>query len=371
MEVVIPERWKGRSVEFAPDMQPRLAWLNNQLCAAESWFDDCARWFKQLAVKYHPDRPDTPWMLHIGISFVLDKSDPEHDEDSDNIICEMFDTLPLMAGDENTCYPKADWSRDFRYEPDHPLHLWKHCWLTRVLMDGGHPTLGWKNMVRIGRIWAEAILVLDRTFALDPSAAVIPALPTGSSLSRSWEGDNWKKVLFSKRYPQSDRSGDILTCDDIARLDQLNTLMGGIETYLDACGRWFHGASSGDDGVPEAEDGDRWDMEARMEFLLDHRDPLFENDGGNTLYVTNHNIAYRAHGTYSDSSLIDGEIDNWNEFEHQEGHPLRHQHHCWLFHDLYDHSHPPLGWQNILRIGSVRASTQIRFAQSFPPLEEG
>lgn len=371
MKVLIPDRWKDGSSRYTAEMQPRLAWLNNQLCAAESWFDDCARWFKQLAAKDHPERPDTPWRLHVGIRFVLDKSDREHDENSDNIICEMSDTLPLMAGNENPCYPQADWSSDCRYENGHPLRLRKHCWLTRALMDSGHPALGWKNMVRIGQVWAEAILVFDRIFALDPSAAVMPAWPEDPSISRRWEGDNWKKILFAKRYPQSGRYGDTLTCADIARLDQLNTLMGGIETYLGACGRWFHGVSSGDDGAPEAEEGDRWDMDTRMEFLLDHRDPLFETDGGNRLYVTNHNITYCAHGIYSGSSLIDGEIDNWNEFEHQEGHPLRHQNHCWLFHDLYDHSHPPLGWQNILRIGSVRTSTQIRFSRSFPPLEEG
>ncbi|MCX7557179.1 hypothetical protein OS187_10170 [Xanthomonadaceae bacterium JHOS43] len=58
MEVVIPERWKGRSVDLTPDMQPRLAWLNKQLCAAESWLDDCADWFKRLTATDVPNKLD-------------------------------------------------------------------------------------------------------------------------------------------------------------------------------------------------------------------------------------------------------------------------------------------------------------------------
>lgn len=29
---------------------------------------------------------------------------------------------------------------------------------------------------------------------------------------------------------------------------------------------------------------------------------------------------------------------NHNDFYHWEGHPMKGEHHCWLFHDLYDHS---------------------------------
>jgi hypothetical protein len=44
---------------------------------------------------------------------------------------------------------------------------------------------------------------------------------------------------------------------------------------------------------------------------------------------------------------INDEI-NHNEFEYRENHPMRSEHHCWLFHCLYDHEH--LSWEEIADI---------------------
>lgn len=41
---------------------------------------------------------------------------------------------------------------------------------------------------------------------------------------------------------------------------------------------------------------------------------------------------------------------NHNEFHHWEHHPMRGEHHCWLFHCLYDHIHPKLSWEQIASI---------------------
>ncbi|MEJ5207049.1 hypothetical protein [Denitratimonas sp. CY0512] len=149
----------------------------------------------------------------------------------------------------------------------------------------------------------------------------------------------------------------------------MNSLMAGVETYFDTCGRWFHAVRRKDGhDAPKEEDGG-WNMEAQMEFVLEPCDPLFQAGGENAIYAKDHHIASCISGKYSDLSSITRTVWNWNEYEHWAEHPLAHQHHWWLFHDLYDHSSPRLGWQNILRIGSVRTYTRIHFSQSFPPLE--
>lgn len=44
---------------------------------------------------------------------------------------------------------------------------------------------------------------------------------------------------------------------------------------------------------------------------------------------------------------------NHNEFHHWENHPMRGEHHCWLFHCLYDHIHPKLTWEQIASIEHI------------------
>ena len=365
MEVVIPDRWMGEFTQFTQDMQPRYDWLRQQLYLAESWLDGHASWFKRLAATDHPDKPDGPWQLDVCIRFVLDADDPEHDGDFDNIICEMFDTLPLIPGDEGRCYPLTDWHDDFCHISDHPLCIRAHGWLTRVLVDRGNPSLGWENILRIGKIWIDAYLVFGKTFPLDPSIPATAALPTDRVVRfLGREGDNWRKALFAKRYSQPGPSSDELTCEQVARLDQMNTLLTDVETYFDTCGRWFHAARMKDGhDIPEQED-DGWTMNAGMTFVLNQRDPLFRVGGKNAIHASDRHIASCMIGKYKGKSNV---RLNWNEYLHQTEHPLAHQHHCWLFHELYAYSSPRLGWQNILRIGSVKTSTRIRFAQSFPP----
>ena len=43
--------------------------------------------------------------------------------------------------------------------------------------------------------------------------------------------------------------------------------------------------------------------------------------------------------------------ENHNEFRFRSDHPLKHQHHCWLLHELYDHTY--LSWQDILYIKEI------------------
>lgn len=43
--------------------------------------------------------------------------------------------------------------------------------------------------------------------------------------------------------------------------------------------------------------------------------------------------------------------DNWNEFQGRTEHPLCKEFHCYLFHNLYDHTY--LAWEDILRIEEI------------------
>jgi hypothetical protein len=43
---------------------------------------------------------------------------------------------------------------------------------------------------------------------------------------------------------------------------------------------------------------------------------------------------------------------NWNPYQYQAGHPLEHDHYCWLFHDLTDHA-LHCDWDKVLAIGGV------------------
>jgi hypothetical protein len=54
---------------------------------------------------------------------------------------------------------------------------------------------------------------------------------------------------------------------------------------------------------------------------------------------------------------FDGIVDdpatrNWNKFQCQPTHRLSGDHHCWLFHDLYDHL-LYCEWDKILSIGGI------------------
>ncbi|RCW33859.1 hypothetical protein [Marinilabilia salmonicolor] len=43
--------------------------------------------------------------------------------------------------------------------------------------------------------------------------------------------------------------------------------------------------------------------------------------------------------------------ENHNEFRFRSDHPLKNQHHCWLLHELYDHTY--LAWQDILDMEEI------------------
>jgi hypothetical protein len=53
-----------------------------------------------------------------------------------------------------------------------------------------------------------------------------------------------------------------------------------------------------------------------------------------------------------DGIVDDPATHNWNEFQCQPAHRLSGDHHCWLFHDLYDHV-LHCEWDKSLSIGGI------------------
>jgi len=102
-------------------------------------------------------------------------------------------------------------------------------------------------------------------------------------------------------------------------------------------------------------------LDASIFFYLKISDPLYnlENDIEMT---TLHEYLAPLDEFEKKFSLRDGV--NHNEFHNFINHPLRHQHHCWLFHYLYDHTE--LGWINILRIGEIELNLRATFCLLTP-----
>jgi hypothetical protein len=49
-------------------------------------------------------------------------------------------------------------------------------------------------------------------------------------------------------------------------------------------------------------------------------------------------------------------------FQGSDNHPMKDEHHCWLFHDLYDHDYPDsprLPWKDIMHIGTIWVDIEI------------
>ena len=79
---------------------------------------------------------------------------------------------------------------------------------------------------------------------------------------------------------------------------------------------------------------DDFEIESEVSVWLDESDPAYRDDDDNILAVSSYNAKV---DTDSDFGLDDGQ--NHNECRHFDGHPMQKEHHCWLFHDLYDHAH--------------------------------
>jgi len=93
---------------------------------------------------------------------------------------------------------------------------------------------------------------------------------------------------------------------------------------------------------------DDFELSYYLTFILDENDPAYNDDDDNIL------VELRKHSkrVWSESNKNHNEFAGWH-------HPMSHEHHCWLYHCLYDHTE--LDWSNMLRIGSIWLDINVDF----------
>jgi hypothetical protein len=97
---------------------------------------------------------------------------------------------------------------------------------------------------------------------------------------------------------------------------------------------------------------DDYEIKCYITFILDENDPDYKEDDDNILHQL------WEHCPHQDWHWGLGDNNNHNEFQHWD-HPMKNEHHCWLYYSLYDQS--DLGWSNILRIGSIWLDVNIEY----------
>jgi hypothetical protein len=97
-----------------------------------------------------------------------------------------------------------------------------------------------------------------------------------------------------------------------------------------------------------------YEVELRIDYYLRESDPAYRDDCDNILATYRDSLKFPRRGH---CLLADGR--DWNEFQSWDRayHPLWHQHHCWLFHCLYDHIRLP--WEDIARIGMIWTDLKV------------
>jgi chromosome condensin MukBEF ATPase and DNA-binding subunit MukB len=97
-----------------------------------------------------------------------------------------------------------------------------------------------------------------------------------------------------------------------------------------------------------------YDIGCTMEFLLRKDDPAYAKRKDNILASFDETLGILR---YSDKSLLASE-ENWNNIALMESDcPEKPEHHCWFYHQLYDHT--GISWEDILRIGDIRVNIHI------------
>lgn len=100
------------------------------------------------------------------VSFWLRKDDPDHIENKDNILVELRDGF--HRGNTGVSWPIGDGQNhnDFQHR-DHPMSQEHHCWLYHCLYD--HTDLGWANILRIGYVWLDIDMTLQKAIRITES----------------------------------------------------------------------------------------------------------------------------------------------------------------------------------------------------------
>lgn len=164
------------------------------------------------------------------------------------------------------------------------------------------------------------------------------------------------------------------TAEEISRLLCFNQRLLALEQYL--CELAAKECVALDARVFDPNDPlDDYEIEATLYFTLGEDDPEFDEDCDN--YLTQRQIGLKR--LHRDWGLGDGQ-DHREPGRHFPG-DLKEVPHCWLFHDLYDHSYgleqPSLTLQDCLRVDSIwvnvavchQATLDIKTGKWLPPTD--
>ncbi|WP_019935812.1 hypothetical protein [Oceanimonas smirnovii] len=99
-----------------------------------------------------------------------------------------------------------------------------------------------------------------------------------------------------------------------------------------------------------------YELECVVTFVLSNEDQYFSDEDDNIIVEL---CASGKHmGKHKREIWNIADNVNHNKFQLYD-HPLKHEHHCWLYYCLYDRTE--LGWANIFRIGSIWIDVKVEY----------
>jgi len=173
-------------------------------------------------------------------------------------------------------------------------------------------------------------------------------------------------VIFSENRHVQENSARF-TDSEVERLMMLNRRLGEIETLIHDTSHELWSESIGKIENQNNLMGD-FEIDTKIDFILRDDDPEASEDSDNIL-TTREVFVY-----YPDKEAVGKEIVDFRESCNGDTDQLAAEPHCYLFHDLYDHSYgveqPSVPLRDCLRIGSLWIDVIVR-QQYFFDLDTG
>ncbi len=148
--------------QLAIEEKERLSELNRTLAKLEVKINKeagkivkkCEKRLKSTGEEFLKD-----YECDVKVQYFLDENDPQYSEDRDCILAEFEYRSVLHKRIFNT---RENWN-DRRFDG---MEDEKHCWMYHELYDHARPHLAWKDLLRIGTIWVDVVVVYQNFIEL-------------------------------------------------------------------------------------------------------------------------------------------------------------------------------------------------------------
>ena len=107
---------------------------------------------------------------------------------------------------------------------------------------------------------------------------------------------------------------------------------------------------------------DDYEIDLQVSFYLKDDDPDYREDQDNIIAILNDYVKGISLPDYTEFDFRWDET-NHCEFQYWDWHEMKDEHHCWLYHCLYDHT--SLTWEDIMRIGSFWADIRVKYQYNY------